>query len=38
MVEPYWAPGTEIKVCAYDAQEAEAMRGEMPDVFKDFSF
>lgn len=22
MVEPYWAPGTEIKVCAYDAQEA----------------
>lgn len=23
MVEPYWAPGTEIKVCAYDAQTAE---------------
>ncbi len=23
MVEPYWAPGTEIKVCAYDAQQAE---------------
>ena len=22
----------------YDAQEAEAMQGEMPDVFKDFSF
>jgi len=22
MVEPYWAPGTEVKVCAYDAQEA----------------
>jgi hypothetical protein len=22
MVEPYWAPGTEIKVCAYNAQEA----------------
>jgi hypothetical protein len=27
MVEPYWAPGTEIKVCAYDAQEAEAGLG-----------
>ena len=23
---------------AYDQQEAEAMQGEMPDVFKDFSF
>ena len=23
---------------AYSAQEAEAMKGEMPDVFKDFSF
>ena len=23
---------------AYAAQEAEAMKGEMPDVFKDFSF
>jgi MraZ protein len=22
----------------YDAQEAQAMQGEMPDVFKDFSF
>jgi MraZ protein len=22
----------------YDAQEAKAMQGEMPDVFKDFSF
>ena len=22
----------------YEAQEAEAMKGEMPDVFKDFSF
>ena len=22
----------------YDAQEAQAMEGEMPDVFKDFSF
>ena len=22
----------------YQAQEAEAMQGEMPDVFKDFSF
>ncbi len=21
MVEPYWAPGTQVKVCAYDAQE-----------------
>jgi MraZ protein len=23
---------------AYDAQEAKAMQGDMPDVFKDFSF
>jgi MraZ protein len=23
---------------SYDAQEAQAMQGEMPDVFKDFSF
>ena len=23
MVEPYWAPGTEVKVCAFDAQEAD---------------
>ena len=22
----------------YDAQEAQAMQGDMPDVFKDFSF
>ena len=22
----------------YEAKEAEAMRGEMPDVFRDFSF
>jgi MraZ protein len=22
----------------YDTQEAEAMQGEMPDVFRDFSF
>ncbi|MGF1464985.1 MAG: hypothetical protein ACFCGT_02525 [Sandaracinaceae bacterium] len=22
MVEPYWAPGTQIRVCAFDAQEA----------------
>ena len=21
LVEPYWAPGTQVKVCAYDAQE-----------------
>lgn len=24
-VEPYWAPGTQIKVCAYDAQETETV-------------
>ncbi|MFO0723280.1 MAG: hypothetical protein U1E65_05835 [Myxococcota bacterium] len=24
MVEPYWAPGTQVKVCAYDAQPAAA--------------
>jgi MraZ protein len=23
---------------SYDAQEAKAMQGDMPDVFKDFSF
>ncbi|MEN9330145.1 MAG: transcriptional regulator MraZ, partial [Pseudomonadota bacterium] len=23
---------------SYEAQEAQAMQGEMPDVFKDFSF
>lgn len=30
MVEPYWAPGTQIKVCAYDAQET--LYPEPPDV------
>jgi hypothetical protein len=28
-VRPYWAPDTEVKVCAYDAQEAE--RAQLPD-------
>lgn len=26
-VEPYWEPGTEVKVCAFDAQEAEVGEG-----------
>ncbi len=25
LVEPYWAPGTTIKVCAFDAQETESV-------------
>ncbi|MCA9666861.1 MAG: DUF1549 domain-containing protein [Myxococcales bacterium] len=27
MVEPYWAPGTQIKVCAFDANAAEEVNG-----------
>ena len=36
-----WAWATHFELwdkATYDAQEARAMQGEMPDVFKDFSF